>query len=97
MFDQNLIVVSIFLGALLFAWAIIKVVVSKSSWVRDSISESSCLSLKGKIALEPGVNVYLVAGEDSEIIITVNNRKFGTANAEVLSGSCILRDGEANA
>ena len=97
MFDQNLIVVSIFLGALLFAWAIIKVVVSKSSWVRDSISESSCLSLKGKIALEPGVNVYLVAGEDSEIIITVNNRKFGTANAEVLSGSCVLRDGEANA
>ena len=54
-------------------------------------------SLKGKIALEPGVNVYLVAGEHSEIIITVNNRKFGTANAEVLAGSCVLRDGEANA
>ena len=97
MFDHNLIVVSIFLGALLFAWAIIKFVVSKSSLVRDSINVSPCLSLKGKVALEPGVNVYLVAGEHSEIIITVNNRKFGTANAEVLAGSCVLRDGEANA
>ena len=97
MFDHNLLVVSIFLGALLLAWAIIKFVVSKSTLVRDSLNVSSCLSLKGKIALEPGVNVYLVAGEDSEIIITVNNRKFGTANAEVLSGSCVLRDGAANA
>ena len=97
MFEQNLIVVSVFLGVLLLAWVIIKFVVSKSSFAKDPVQLSSCLNIKGKLALEPGVNVYLVAGENSEIIITVDNRKFGTVNAEVLSGSCILRDGEANA
>jgi hypothetical protein len=97
MFEQNLIVVSVFLGTLLLAWAIIKFAVAKSSDVGGSVKINSSLNLKGKITLEPGVNVYLVAGENSEIIITVHNRKFGSAKAEVLHGSSDLNVGEANA
>ena len=96
MFEHNLIVVSVFLGTLLFAWAIIKFAVAKSSAVGDSLKINS-LNLKGKITLEPGVNVYLVASENSEIIITVNNRKFGSAKAEVLRGPSDLSVGEVNA
>ena len=96
MFEHNLIVVSVFLGTLLFAWAIIKFAVAKSSAVGDSLKINS-LDLKGKITLEPGVNVYLVASENSEIIITVNNRKFGSAKAEVLHGPNDLSIGEGNA
>jgi hypothetical protein len=97
MFEHNLIVVSIFLGVLLLAWAIIKFVVAKSSSVSGSVKISSCLNLKGKIALEPGVNVYLVASENSEIMITVSNRKFGSAKAEVLHRGGDLRIGEVDA
>ena len=96
MFEQNLIVVSVFLGILILAWAIIKFAVAKSSAVGDSVIINS-LNLKGKITLEPGVNVYLVASENSEIIITVNNRKFGSAKAEVLHGPNDLSIGEGNA
>lgn len=96
MFDHNLIVVSVFLGTLLFAWAIIKFAVAKSSAGGDSLKINS-LNLKGKITLEPGVNVYLVASENSEIIITVHNRKFGSAKAEVLHGPSDLSIGEGNA
>ena len=97
MFEHNLIVVSVFLGILLFAWAIIKFAVAKSSAVGGSTKINSDLSLKGKITLEPGVNVYLVASENSEIIITVHNRKFGSAKAEVLHGPSDLSIGEGNA
>ena len=97
MFEQNLIVVSVFLGTLLLAWAIIKFGVAKSNAVVDSVKTNSSLNLKGKITLEPGVNVYLVAGENCEIIITVNNRKFGSAKAEVLLGPNDLSIGEGNA
>jgi len=97
MFEQNLIVVSVFLGILLLVWAIIKFAVAKSSAVGGSTQINSDLSLKGKITLEPGVNVYLVASENSEIIITVHNRKFGSAQAEVLHGSSDLSLGGLNA
>ena len=97
MFEQNLIVVSVFLGILLLVWAIIKFAVAKSSAVGGSTQINSDLSLKGKITLEPGVNVYLVASENSEIIITVHNRKFGGAKAEVLHGSSDLSLGGLNA
>ena len=97
MFEHNLIVVSVFLGTLLLAWAVIKFAVSKSSAVGNSVKINSSLNLKGKITLEPGVNVYLVAGENCEIIITVNNRKFGSAKAEVLHGPNDLSIGEGNA
>jgi hypothetical protein len=97
MFEQYLIVVSVFLGTLLLAWAIIKFAVAKSSDVGGSVKINSSLNLKGKITLEPGVNVYLVACENSEIIITVHNRKFGSAKAEVLHGSNDLSVGEVNA
>jgi hypothetical protein len=97
MFEHNLIVVSVFLGILLLVWAIIKFAVAKSSAVGGSTQINSDLSVKGKITLEPGVNVYLVAGENCEIIITVNNRKFGSAKAEVLHGPNDLRIGEGNA
>ena len=97
MFEHNLIVVSVFLGTLLFAWAIIKFAVVKSSAVGGSLKINPSLNLKGKITLEPGVNVYLVAGENREIIITVNNRKFGSAKAEVLHGPNDLSIGEGNA
>ena len=96
MFEQNLIVVSVFLGILILAWAIIKFAVAKSSAVGDSVKINS-LNLKGKITLEPGVNVYLVASENCEIIITVHNRKFGSAKAEVLHGPSDLSIGEGNA
>ena len=96
MFEQNLIVVSVFLGILILAWAIIKFAVAKSSAVGDSVKINS-LNLKGKITLEPGVNIYLVASENSEIIITVHNRKFGSAKAEVLHGPSDLSIGEGNA
>ena len=97
MFEQNLIVVSVFLGILLLAWAIIKFGVAKSSAVGGLVKINSSLNLKGKITLEPGVNLYLVASENSEIIITVHNRKFGSAKAEVLHGPSDLSIGEANA
>ena len=97
MFEQNLIVVSVFLGTLLLAWAIIKFGVAKSNAVGDSVKINSSLNLKGKITLEPGVNLYLVASENSEIIITVHNRKFGSAKAEVLHGSSDQSVGEAHA
>ena len=97
MYEHNLIVVSVFLGTLLLAWAIIKFVVAKSSAVGDLVKINPSLNLKGKITLEPGVNLYLVASENSEIIITVHNRKFGSAKAEVLHGSSDLSVGEANA
>ena len=97
MFEHNLIVVSVFLGILLFAWAIIKFAVAKSSAVGDPVKINPSLNLKGKITVEPGVNVYLVAGENCEIIITVNSRKFGSAKAEVLHGPSYLSVGELNA
>ena len=97
MFEHNLIVVSVFLGTLLLAWAIIKFAVAKSSAVGGSVKINPSLNLKGKITLEPGVNVYLVAGEHSEIIITVRNRKFGSAQAEVLHRSSDLSVGGVNA
>ena len=97
MFEQNLIVVSVFLGILLLAWAIIKFCVAKSNAVGDLVKINSSLNLKGKITLEPGVNLYLVASENSEIIITVHNRKFGSAKAEVLHGPSDLSIGEGNA
>ena len=97
MFEQNFIVVSVFLGALLLAWAIIKFAVAKSSDAGDSVKINSSLNLKGKITLEPGVNLYLVDSENSEIIITVHNRKFGSAKAEVLHRSSDLSVGEVNA
>jgi hypothetical protein len=97
MFEQNLIVVSVFLGILLIVWAIVKFAVAKSSAVGGSTQINSDLSLRGKITLEPGVNVYLVASENSEIIITVNNRKFGSAQAEVLHGCSDLSLGGLNA
>ena len=97
MFEQNLIVVSVFLGTLLLAWAIVKFAVAKSSAVGESVKINSSLNLTGKITLEPGVNVYLVASENSEIIITVHNRKFGSTKAEVLHGSSDLSVGEGNA
>ena len=97
MFEHNLIVVSVFLGTLLLAWAIIKFAVAKSSAVGGSVKINPSLNLKGKITLEPGVNLYLVASENSEIIITVNNRKFGSAKAAVLHGPNDLSIGEGNA
>ena len=97
MFEQNLIVVSVFLGTLLLAWAIIKFAVAKSSAGGGSVKINPSLNLKGKITLEPGVNLYLVASENSEIIITVHNRKFGSAKAAVLHGPNDLRIGEGNA
>lgn len=97
MFEHNLIIVALFLGILLLAWAIIKIFADKSNIVSNSIKASSCFNLKGKIALEPGVNVYLVSAENSEIIVTVNNRKFGSAKAEILCGPNDFRVGEANA
>ena len=97
MFEHKIIIITIFLGVLLLAWAIVKFYVSKTNFVRDPGKVSPCLNLKGKIALEPGVNVYLVAVENSEIFITVNNRKFGSARAEVLSKHRDFRAGDANA
>ena len=97
MFEHNLIVVSVFLGTLLLAWAVIKFAVAQSSAVGNSVKINSSLNIKGKITLEPGVNLYLVASENSEIIITVHNRKSGSAKAEVLHRPNDLSIGEGNA
>jgi hypothetical protein len=97
MFEQNLIIVSLFLGTLVLVWAIIKLLVAKFSAFKGTINAGSCLSLKDKIALEPGVNVYVVALENSEIVVTVNSRKFGSAQAKVLSVTGGLGVGDENA
>ena len=100
MFDQNLIIVTIFLALLLLVWAGVKIFVDGSKGVKSSFKFGSNFRLKDKITLEPGVSVYLLSAKNSDLVVTVDSRKSGNIETQLLPILSIIgadEEGDENA
>lgn len=84
MFDQNLIIVTVFLALLLLVWIGVKIFVDGSKGAKSSFQLGSSFLLKDKITLEPGVYVYLLRAKNSDLVVTVDSRKSGNIQTQLL-------------